>query len=111
MAGDRAREAFANVEAATNYELALDAAETPADGVGLARGPGSWTLLGDAREQAGLFTEALEAYRRASALRREDPLDTAELMLKRARARRASRLLRPGPAGDDARVPPGREPC
>ena len=86
LAGERAMASFANVEAATNYELALEAAKrlpsvSPGDRARI------WALLGDVREQAGLFAEALDAYRRASALQREDPLQTAELMLKRARAR------------------------
>jgi class 3 adenylate cyclase/tetratricopeptide (TPR) repeat protein len=89
IAGERASAAFANIEAATNFELALDAGRRlPSVSAGdRAR---ILTLLGDAREQAGLFGEALDAYRRASVLRREDALDTAELMLKRARARERS---------------------
>ena len=45
-----------------------------------------WTELGDVREQAGLFSEALDAYRRASTLQRDDPIETAELLLQRARS-------------------------
>lgn len=85
-AGHRAREQFANVEAAANYELALEAARRSptASAVEVSE---VWSVLGDVREQAGLFPAALDAYRRAGALRRGDPLATSELMLKRARAR------------------------
>ena len=86
IAGDRAREAFANPEAAANYVLALDAAR---------RGPdipdddraAVLTHLGDVREQDGEFADALDAYRQATGLRRRDPLGRARLALRRARAR------------------------
>jgi tetratricopeptide (TPR) repeat protein len=85
MAGERAQAAFANVEAATNFELALDAGRRLAS-VEAPERARILTRLGDVREQAGLFAEALEAYRRASALRPGDPLEAAELRLRRARA-------------------------
>lgn len=85
LAGDRAREAFANTEAATNYELALDSARR-LPSVPTGDRAEIWTVLGDVREQAGLFGEALEAYRRASSLRRDDVIETAELLLRRARS-------------------------
>jgi class 3 adenylate cyclase/tetratricopeptide (TPR) repeat protein len=85
IAGDRARQAHANVEAVSHYERALEAARrmrvVPA-GEQMA----VWTDLGDTREQAGLFDGALDAYRRASRLA-GGPVATAQLLLKRARAR------------------------
>jgi class 3 adenylate cyclase/tetratricopeptide (TPR) repeat protein len=86
IAGDRAREAFANPEAAANYVLALDAARRVADIPGDDRA-GVLTHLGDVREQDGEFADALEAYRQATSLRRHDPLGRARLALRRARAR------------------------
>jgi class 3 adenylate cyclase/predicted ATPase len=86
LAGDRARQAHANVEAATHYEHALDAARRLRD-VAAAEQRAVWTQLGDAREQAGLFDAALDAYRRASRLSAGDAVVLAELLLKRARAR------------------------
>jgi class 3 adenylate cyclase/tetratricopeptide (TPR) repeat protein len=89
IAGERATAAYANIEAATNFELALDAGRR-LPSVSASDRARIFTLLGDAREQSGLFAEALDAYRRASALRRDDPRGTAELLLKRARARERS---------------------
>ncbi len=86
MAGRRAAEAFANVEAAANFELALDAGRHLPTVSAIDRAH-VWTLLGDVRERAGLFHEAMAAYRRASALQRDDAVATAELNLKRARSR------------------------
>jgi class 3 adenylate cyclase/tetratricopeptide (TPR) repeat protein len=89
---ERARTAYANVDAAVQYERALDAARRLAD-VDDAQRAQVWILLGDMRERAGMFEESLEAYRRASRLVGHDPILRAELMLKRARAReRAGRF-------------------
>ena len=86
IAGDRARAAFANPEAASSYVLALDAArrvpDIPDDDRAIVL-----THLGDVREQNGEFADALEAYRQATSLRRQDPLGRARLALRRARAR------------------------
>jgi class 3 adenylate cyclase/tetratricopeptide (TPR) repeat protein len=89
IAGDRAREAYANEEAAVQYERALEAARR------LEACPERdlrtvWTHLGDVREQAGRYDGALDAYRKASQLAGEDPIARAELHLKRARARERS---------------------
>ena len=85
LAAERARASYANQDAAKFYEMAIDAARqvadvTPGDTIQL------WTELGDVRELSGLFDAALEAYRRALKLV-DDPIERAELMLKRARAR------------------------
>ncbi|HUG08806.1 MAG TPA: adenylate/guanylate cyclase domain-containing protein [Acidimicrobiia bacterium] len=84
-AGDQAREAYANVEAAAHYLRALESAKR-LDEVSDDERAEVWSHLGDVREQAGLFDEALDAYRRAYRLRRE-AVARAELMLKRASAR------------------------
>jgi class 3 adenylate cyclase/tetratricopeptide (TPR) repeat protein len=85
MAGDCARDSYANVEAATHYERAIEAARQIS--ISTAERIAVWTDLGDVREQAGLFDGALDAYRQASALVRDDPVARALLQLKRARAR------------------------
>jgi len=77
---------YANVEAAVNYESALDSAKglpTVSD----AERASVWSDLGEVKESAGLFVEALDAYRHASRLVGDDPIAQAELLLKRASAR------------------------
>jgi class 3 adenylate cyclase/tetratricopeptide (TPR) repeat protein len=86
IAADRAREAYANTDAARFYEMALEAARRtneaqPRDCVQL------WRELGDVRELAGLFEESLAAYRRALTLTDDDPINRAELLLGRAKAK------------------------
>jgi class 3 adenylate cyclase/tetratricopeptide (TPR) repeat protein len=85
IAGDRAMRAHGNVEAATHYERALAAARRLPD-VDPGQLAAMWTLLGDVREQAGVFDGALDAYRNASRLA-SDPVAEAAMLLKRARAR------------------------
>jgi class 3 adenylate cyclase/tetratricopeptide (TPR) repeat protein len=85
LAGDQARDAFANIEAAAHYVRALDSARRLAD-VSDDEKAEVWTRLGEVREQAGLFDGALDAYRKAYQLR-QGIVERAELMLKRASAR------------------------
>jgi class 3 adenylate cyclase len=85
LAGDQAREAYANVDAAAHYTRALDSARRLEEIADLDRAE-VWTRLGEVREQAGLFEAALDAYRRAYRLH-VDAVARAELMLKRAGAR------------------------
>lgn len=89
LAGDRAQEIYANVEAAAAYDRALraasrlrrlearDVAETA-------------EALGDVRMRMGRFPEASEAYRRARRLHPPDPVADARLMLKLSRVRERS---------------------
>lgn len=86
IAGDRARRAYANPEAARLYEIALEAARRlkDTDSAELVR---VWTKLGEVREWAGMFDGALDAFRRATRLVRDDPVATAGLLLYRAHAR------------------------
>jgi tetratricopeptide (TPR) repeat protein len=89
IAGDRARDVYANVEAAEHYERALEAARA-LSGVETAELAEVWTQLGDVREAAGLFAASLEAYRRASQLVKGDPVSRARALYKIARARERS---------------------
>lgn len=85
IAGDQARDAYANVDAAAHYTRALDSARR-LDEVRDVERAEVWARLGDVREQAGLFEAALDAYQKAYRLQ-DDPVARAELMLKRAGAR------------------------
>jgi class 3 adenylate cyclase/tetratricopeptide (TPR) repeat protein len=87
-AGVAAQAAYANIDAAAQYRRALDAARR-LDGLDEGEVVDTWTALGDALERAGVLTEALDAYRRASRLVRDDPLVQTRTMLlcKRALAR------------------------
>jgi tetratricopeptide (TPR) repeat protein len=86
LAAKRARGSYANVEAATHYEAALDAARRLPE-VPDTEKAAMWTGLGDVREQLGMFGAALDAYGRAAQLVREDPLARARLALRSGRAR------------------------
>lgn len=86
LAGDGAKEIYANLEAATFYRRALTAARNvpdlpPADVAEVCE------ALGDVLELAGLFEESVGALRQATRLVRDDPIRSADLLLKRARAR------------------------
>jgi class 3 adenylate cyclase/tetratricopeptide (TPR) repeat protein len=85
IAGDQARDAYANVDAAAHYMRALESARRLDEVADSARAE-VWAQLGDVREQAGLFEAALDAYRKAYRLH-SDSVSRAELMLKRASAR------------------------
>src|SRR5262249_27352716 len=82
VAATRAREIFANVEAASQYTRASEAAKH-------AQAPPTVRLdlfeaLGDVSWRARLQREALEANAHARALARDDPVTLARLMLKRS---------------------------
>jgi class 3 adenylate cyclase/tetratricopeptide (TPR) repeat protein len=80
LAGEQARAKYANVEAAQLYARALHAARRlpDADRVSLAR---TAEALGDVSELAGLYEDAIAAYRQARRLT-DDPLGEARLMRK-----------------------------
>ena len=86
IAGDDARDSYANVDAAVQYERALAAAHRLPEVEDQEKAT-VWTALGDVREQAGLFVGAIEAFRRAAPLYRGDRIARADVLLKRARAR------------------------
>ena len=91
IAGDQARDAYANVDAAAHYTRALESARR-LDEVTDEERAEVWAKLGDARVSAGLFEAAIDAYRRAYQLQ-GDVVIQAELLLKRAGAReRAAQL-------------------
>jgi class 3 adenylate cyclase/tetratricopeptide (TPR) repeat protein len=86
VAGDQARDTYANVEAAAHYVRAIESARR------LPQVEDSerllvWSDLGEVREQAGLFDAAQDAYQRAYRLAGDDLMARARVMLKRARTR------------------------
>ena len=86
LAGQRARSRYANIEAVTQYQRAIESARR-LDDVAPHDVAEVWRALGDTREQLALYDDAIEAYRRASALHRGDRVAQAELLLRRARVR------------------------
>ncbi len=82
LAGDGAKEIYANLEAARFYERAAEAARFMPM-IGHTARAEVLRSLGDVKERAGLFTEAVEAYRRSSQLT-DDTVALADLKLKRA---------------------------
>lgn len=86
IAGDQARDAYANVEAGSHYERALESSRHLDDATREARAA-VWTALGDVRELAGTFEDAMDAYRKATSLYKDDPVEVARLAEKRARVR------------------------
>lgn len=93
VAGDQAAATYANVDAAVHYRRALEAGRRLPDVDDDERAI-VWTALGDVCERAGLFDEALDAYRRASHLVVDDELRQVDLYLKRALVRRRSGAYR-----------------
>jgi tetratricopeptide (TPR) repeat protein len=85
-AGVHAKEIYANLEAATFFRRALSASRYVSD-LAPAQVADVSEALGDVLEQAGLFEESVDAYRQASRLVRDDPIRSADILLKRARAR------------------------
>ncbi len=86
LAAERADRSYAAAEAAIHYERAVEAARRVAE-VDDEERRRLWTALGDARQRAGMFDDALDAYRRAAKLSRHDAVALAEIHLRRARAR------------------------
>jgi class 3 adenylate cyclase/tetratricopeptide (TPR) repeat protein len=86
VAAERANRAYAAAEAAIHYERAVEAARRVAQ-VDDEERRRLWTALGDARQRAGMFDDALEAYQRAAKLARHDAVARAEIHLRRGRAR------------------------
>ena len=83
LAGDLARRSYANADAAGHYETALGAAGRLAE-VPDAERAALWTLVGETREQAGMFEEAVTAHRRAARLLRADPVAVADSLVRQA---------------------------
>lgn len=85
-AAERADRAFAAAEAVVHYERAVDAARH-LDAVTDDELRRLYVALGDARQHAGLFAAALDAYRHASRVAGGDVVALAEIHLRRARVR------------------------
>ena len=86
VAAEKAKSAFANVEAARHYERALESARrigTEESATTLS----AWRSLAAVREQAGLFADSLKALRAARSLAGDDRVVLADLHLDAARAR------------------------
>ncbi len=89
LAGTKAQGSYANNDASALYRRALEAGRRLPDleaGEVLA----TWMALGDVLERSGLLEDAMEAYRRATAMARGDDVERARLLLKRARVRERS---------------------
>ena len=83
LAGQVAREAYANADAAAQYDLALQAArETD---VPLSEVIQTWDLVGELRELAGMLPESVEAFRHAVRLC-TSPVQQAQMLVSLARA-------------------------
>jgi class 3 adenylate cyclase/tetratricopeptide (TPR) repeat protein len=89
VAGDDNMDAYANVEAATQFERAIEAARR-LDLVTDDERRDVWIKLGDVRERSGQFEESLGAYRHATQLTGEDPVEKARVLLRRVRAKERS---------------------
>lgn len=85
IAGNEARDAFSNVDAAAHYTRALESARR-LDGVTDLERADVWAQLGDVRVSAGLFEAAIDAYQKAYQLQTV-VIARADLLLKRAAAR------------------------
>ncbi|MCA1783901.1 MAG: AAA family ATPase [Intrasporangiaceae bacterium] len=83
QAGEEARRAYANVDAAEMYERAIEVSRR-VPGVTDADRAELWSVLGELRELAGVLDGSVEAYRRAAALT-EDPVGRARILARRAR--------------------------
>ena len=85
LAGDLAREVYANVDAARFYERAIEASKKmtalPDDELAL-----TWRALGEVRDVAGDYRGAIEAYKPATRLLGDDPVARAEIFEDRALA-------------------------
>lgn len=86
LAGHRAKERYANADAARDFEIALTVAGhcKDLDSRDILE---TWMALGETRELARRLDDAFDAYRRALRLTRHDPVGRAELMYKRAWAK------------------------
>ena len=83
IAGQRARDKYANADAASHFASALASARRIPD-LPDQEVASVWEALGDVRERAGAYKEAALAYRKARRLLCTDPVAEAELCLKEA---------------------------
>jgi tetratricopeptide (TPR) repeat protein len=85
VAAERAATAYANVDAARLFRIALDAARK-LPGVPEREHSQAWSRLGNVNWFAGMFDEALKAYREAYRLAEGAPEEQARLRVMRAAA-------------------------
>ena len=83
LAGDAANEIYANLEAVTLYQRALQAARHLPDLTASERAA-VYELLGDVQDLAGLYADARTTYRAAGRLVANNPVQLARLALKDA---------------------------
>jgi hypothetical protein len=83
MAGELARDSYANADAASQYERAIEVSRR-VPGVTDAERALLWTTLGELRELAGVLDGSVDAYRRAAAFA-SDPVTKAAILARRAR--------------------------
>ena len=83
LAGDLAREVYANVDAARFYERALEVS-SKVEGLSDAELAQTWRALGEARDAAGDYRGAIDALRNATPLLKDDLVGQAELYEERA---------------------------
>lgn len=97
IAGERAKAIYANVEAATFFKRALDAARR-LDGIDPMDRSDAWESLGDVWMRVGSYQDAGTAYRSSRRLLAEMPIREARLLLKESwvpyRSGRFSQALR-----------------
>lgn len=86
VAAERAKTAYANVEAARHYERALEASRRVRE-KDTHQILDAWRSLAAVREQAGLFPESLKALRSARQFAKSEPIILADVHLDAARAR------------------------
>lgn len=86
VAAEKAKTAYANVEAARHYERALESSRRVRE-KDIRQVLDAWRSLAAVREQAGLFSESLKALRSARQLAKTDPIILADVHLDAARAR------------------------
>ena len=89
-AAERAREIFANVEAAEFYERAIDCARRLEGGVPQTEVARLYEALGDVRNRIGENAKAAIAYRLARRLTSLDLVGTSRLLVKQGRVRQQS---------------------
>ena len=89
LAGERAQEKFALVEAADFYRRALESARAMKLG-GTIDVAGVYEAMGDVQDRLGAYAEATKAFRAARLLRCGGPVAEARLSLKEARIQEAA---------------------
>lgn len=93
LAAEQARAAFANPEAAAQYQRALAAADR-LSGVSEAEVSRTWESLGDVLIPMGRYSDAIRAFRSAAQAAPSDPVRRARLVAKRARAQERAQRFR-----------------